>query len=139
LTVMGLDLGEKTIGVAVSDPLELIAHGVEVIRRQNRKKDLARLAEIVRERGVTLVVLGLPRHMNGTLGQRAEETLAFARELEKYLQIPVVTQDERLSTVAAEKALLEADLSRRRRRAVIDMTAAVLILQAYLDKKSRVD
>lgn len=136
---MGLDLGEKTIGVAVSDPLELIAHGVEVIRRQNRKKDLARLAEIVRERGVTLVVLGLPRHMNGTLGQRAEETLAFARELEKYLQIPVVTQDERLSTVAAEKALLEADLSRRRRRAVIDMTAAVLILQAYLDKKSRVD
>ena len=139
MTVMGLDLGEKTIGVAVSDPLELIAHGVEVIRRQNRKKDLARLAEIVRERGVTLVVLGLPRHMNGTLGQRAEETLAFARELEKYLQIPVVTQDERLSTVAAEKALLEADLSRRRRRAVIDMTAAVLILQAYLDKKSRVD
>lgn len=136
---MGLDLGEKTIGVAVSDPLELIAHGVEVIRRQNRKKDLARLAEIVRERGVTLVVLGLPRHMNGTLGQRAEETLAFARELEKYLQIPVVTQDERLSTVAAEKALLEADLSRRRRRAVIDMTAAVLILQAYLDKKRRVD
>lgn len=133
MSIMGLDLGEKTIGVAVSDPLEQIALGVGVIRRQGRERDLQRLAAIAREKDVTLVVLGLPRNMNGTLGERAEATLAFARHLEERLGLPVVTQDERLSTVAAEKALLEADLSRRRRREVIDMTAAVIILQGFLD------
>lgn len=134
MRVMGLDLGDKTIGVAVSDPLGWTAQGVEVIRRDgNRAKEMDRLKELAGTYGVEKVVLGLPRNMNGTLGERGEKSKAFALEVEKLLSLPVELWDERLSTVAAERILLEADTSRAKRKKVIDKVAAAIILQGYLD------
>lgn len=133
MRVLGLDFGERTIGVAVSDPLGITAQGVEVIRRRGLERDLARLGEIAGEFGAGRVVVGLPRNMDGTLGPRARKSLEFAAAIREVLRLDVDTWDERLSTVAAERALLEADLSRGKRRRVIDLTAAVLILQSYLD------
>jgi len=130
---MGLDFGERTIGVAVSDPLGITAQGVEVIRRRTPEADFARLAELVRIYGVSGIVVGLPRNMNGTLGARGEAARAFADECRARLQLPVREWDERLSTVAAERSLLEADMSRAGRKRVIDMIAATIILQNFID------
>jgi putative Holliday junction resolvase len=131
---MGLDVGSATIGVAVSDELGYTAQGVEVIRRSNLAKDLERVEELARAYGVECMVVGIPRNMNGTYGPQAEEVRRFCQALEKKLGLPVYEEDERLTTVAAEKALLEADLSRRRRRRVIDQIAAALILQSFLQR-----
>lgn len=130
---MGLDVGERTIGVAVSDPLGITAQGVEVIRRRTPEADFARLAELVRTYDVGGIVVGLPRNMNGTLGPRGEAARAFAAECRTRLQLPVREWDERLSTVAAERSLLEADVSRAGRKRVIDMIAATIILQNFID------
>lgn len=130
---MGLDVGERTIGVAVSDPLGITAQGVEVIRRRTLDADFARLAELVRIYGVGGIVVGLPRNMNGTLGERGEAAREFAAECRGRLQLPVREWDERLSTVAAERSLLEADVSRAGRKRVIDMIAAAIILQNFID------
>jgi putative Holliday junction resolvase len=132
--LMGLDLGTKTIGVAVSDGLRMAATGLETISRRKLAADAARLGELARSRGVAGIVLGLPRNMDGSFGPRAQATRAFAREIAARLSLPVAYWDERLSTVAAERTLLEADSSRKRRAEVIDTVAAVYILQGALDR-----
>ena len=136
MRIMGLDLGDKTIGVALSDPLGLTAQGLEVVRRRGSlKNDLARLKEIALEYEVDRIVVGFPRNMNGTIGPRGEQALEFTRQVEHSLGLPVVTWDERLSTVAAERVLLDANMRRKKRRQVIDKVAAAVILQNYLDAK----
>jgi putative Holliday junction resolvase len=133
-SLMGLDLGTKTIGVAVSDTFQSVATPLETIKRRQFSKDAARVLEIITERNVGAIVLGLPLNMDGTEGPRAQSTRAFARNLEKLCPLPITFWDERLSTVAAERALLEADTSRKRRSEVIDHVAASYILQGVLDR-----
>jgi len=130
----GLDLGEKTIGVAVSDLRRGVATPLETIRRKKFTLDAARLLEIVKARAVAGIVLGLPLNMDGTEGPRCQTTRAFARNLSGLSDLPIGFWDERLSTVAAERALLEADASRRKRALVIDHVAAGYILQGFLDR-----
>ena len=134
--VAGLDLGTQTIGVAVSDTLLSVATPLETIKRRKFTLDAVRLAEIVDERRIGGLVLGLPRNMDGTEGPRCQATRAFARNLvlNAGIQLPITFWDERLSTVAAERALLEADTSRKRRAEVIDHVAAGYILQGALDR-----
>ena len=134
--IMGLDLGDKTIGVAVSDGLRSVASPYETIRRKKFGLDAARLLDIVAERDVAGIVLGLPRNMDGSEGPRCQSTRAFARNLERLTDLPIGFWDERLSTVAAERALLEADATRKRRAEVIDNIAASYILQGVLDRLS---
>lgn len=139
MRILGLDYGDKTIGVAVSDPFGWTAQGLEIIKRANGndfKKPMARLAEILAEYEVETIVLGYPKNMDNTEGPRCEKTKEFKERLERRFQkIPVLLQDERMSTVAANRSLLEADLSREKRKSVIDKMAAVHILQGYLDGK----
>lgn len=130
----GLDLGEKTIGIAVSDGLRSVATPLETIRRRKFTLDAARLIEIVTDRSLSGLVLGLPRNMDGSEGPRCQSTRAFARNLSRLTDLPITFWDERLSTVAAERALLEADTSRKRRAQVIDHVAASFILQGLLDR-----
>ena len=140
MRILGLDFGSKTIGVAVCDPFGWTAQGLEIIRREeenNLKKSIARISELCREYAEESIVLGLPKNMNNTEGERVEKTLAFKKRLEKELKLPVELWDERLSTVAAERSLLEADLSRAKRKKVIDKMAAMYILQGYLDSKPK--
>ena len=132
--LMGLDLGTRTIGVAVSDGLRISATALEIVRRTKFAADVARLEEIIAGRGIVAIVLGLPRNMDGSEGPRCQSTRAFARNLAARIAQPIVYWDERLSTVAAERALLEADSSRKRRREVIDKVAAAFILQGALDR-----
>lgn len=130
----GLDLGEKTIGVAVSDTYRSIATPLRTIRRVKFTEDAAQLLALTAERGIVGLVLGLPRNMDGSEGPRCQSTRAFARNLGRMSPLPLVFWDERLSTVAAERALLEADTSRKRRSEVIDHVAAGYILQGALDR-----
>ena len=132
--ICGLDLGEKTIGVAVSDTLLSVATPLETIRRKKFGIDAARLLEIITAREIAGIVLGLPRNMDGSEGPRCQKTRAFARNLERLIEVPITYWDERLSTVAAERALLEADTTRKRRAEVIDHVAAAYILQGALDR-----
>ena len=137
MRIMSLDLGSRTIGVAVSDLTGLIANGVETMRRTSPERDFARLRELIAQWEVEEIVLGYPKNMNGTIGERAKLSEAFAEELRlRFAGVTVVLWDERLSTVAAERVLIEADLRRKKRRNVIDMMAAVVILQNYLDSKT---
>ena len=134
MRIMGLDVGERRIGVAVSDELMLTAQGQCVVDSRGIANDIARLGDMIREKEITHLVLGLPRNMNGTFGPMAEKVRDFGRQLaEKNLGIQLEYWDERLTTTAAQRTLLEADLSRKRRRKVVDKVAAVLILQNYLD------
>ncbi|MGI6604303.1 MAG: Holliday junction resolvase RuvX [Firmicutes bacterium] len=135
MRVLGLDIGSRTIGVAVSDELGYTAQGVEVIRRSSLKKDIQRLRELVAHYGVTSLVVGIPRNMDGSYGPAAQEVRSLCQVLKDKLQLPLHEEDERLTTVAAERVLLEADLSRRKRRKVIDEVAATLILQTYLQRQ----
>ncbi len=132
--LMGLDLGEKTIGVAVSDRMRGVATPLETVRRKKFTLDSARLIEIVTEREIGGIILGLPRNMDGSEGPRCQSTRAFARNMTRLTDLPIGFWDERLSTVAAEKALLEADTTRKRRGQVIDHVAAGYILQGALDR-----
>ncbi len=132
--VAGLDLGDKTIGVALSDLRRQVATPIEVIRREKFTLDAAKLLALLSARGAAGIVLGLPLNMDGTVGPRVQATQAFARNLEKLTDLPICYWDERLSTVAAERALLEADTSRKRRKEVIDQVAAGYILQGALDR-----
>ena len=132
--IAGLDLGTMTIGVALSDLRRQVATPIEVIRREKFTLDAARLLALLDQRGATGIVLGLPLNMDGSSGPRVQSTLAFARNLEKLTPLPICFWDERLSTVAAERALLEADTSRKRRKEVIDQVAAGFILQGALDR-----
>lgn len=138
MRIMGLDFGSKTVGVAVSDALLLTAQGVEIIRRKEENKlrqTLARIEELILEYEVGEIVLGLPKHMNATEGDRVELTQEFKEKLERRTGLPVVLWDERLTTVAAEKIMMEAGIRREHRREHVDRIAASLILQGYLDKR----
>ncbi|SHI39871.1 Holliday junction resolvase RuvX [Wenxinia saemankumensis] len=135
--LLGLDLGTKTIGVAASDRLRTIASAVETIRRSKFTAEAERLIALAETREAGGIVLGLPRNMDGSEGPRAQSTRAFARNLSRLTDLPIAFWDERLSTVAAERALIEADTSRRRRAEVIDQVAAGLILQGCLDRLAR--
>lgn len=132
---MGLDMGDKRIGVAVTDLLMLTAQGVEsYTRTESEKKDIVHLCELCRQYDVGKIVCGLPKNMNGTLGPMAEKVQAFAEKLQKASGLEIVFEDERLTTVYAERLLLQADMSRQKRRKVIDKMAAVAILQSYMDR-----
>ena len=134
--IIGLDFGSKTTGVAVSDPFGWTALGVEIIRRKEEnklRKTLARIEELVKEYGASRIVLGLPKNMNNSLGDRAEKSLAFKEMLERRTGLPVVMWDERLTTVAADRTMMEAGIRREHRREYVDEIAAVFILQNYLD------
>jgi putative Holliday junction resolvase len=131
---MGLDIGSHTIGVAVSDELGITAQGLKTLKRKSMEEDLKEIAAIVHQYEINKIVVGLPKNMDGTLGKQAEIVLQWIKTLNEKIQVPIVTWDERLSTVGATKALLEADLSRRKRKKVIDKLAAVLILQGFLDQ-----
>ena len=136
MRIMGLDLGSKTVGVAVSDPVGITAQGVEIIRRESEDKlrrTLARIEELAKEYEVETFVLGYPKHMDNTIGERAQKSEAFKEKLERRTGLPVILWDERLTTVAADNAMDEAGLSREKRKDYVDMIAASLILQGYLD------
>lgn len=137
MRILGLDLGSKTIGIAVSDPLGIIASGVETYRFNEERYDLAleRVVNICNEKKVNKIVLGYPKHMNGDIGDRAKLCEEFKVKLEEKLNIEVILVDERWTTKLAESRLLEADISRKKRKKVIDKMAAVVILQNYLDSK----
>lgn len=139
MRIMGLDYGSKTVGVAVSDAMLLTAQGVEIIRRKDENKlrqTLARIEELIGEYGVEEIVLGLPKNMNDTMGPRVEATLEFQEKLERRTGLPVHTWDERLTTVAADRTMMEAGIRREHRKEYVDMIAATLILQGYLDRRS---
>ena len=140
IRIMGLDYGSKTVGVAISDPLGLTAQGIEIIRRTSENKlrrTLARIEELVREYEVTSIVLGFPKNMNNTVGERGEKSLEFKEMLERRTGIPVVMWDERLTTVSANRTLMESGVRREDRKEYVDMIAAVYILQGYLDSLER--
>lgn len=133
---MGLDFGSKTVGVAVSDGLGITAQGLEIVRRTSENKlrqTLARIETLIREYGVTSIVLGFPKNMNNTVGDRAEKSLAFKEMLERRTGLPVVMWDERLTTVSANRTLMEAGVRGENRKEYVDQLAAVYILQGYLD------
>lgn len=133
---MSLDVGTRTIGIAVSDLMGMIAGGVETIKRTTSERDFERIGQLIKEHDVDTLVVGYPKNMNGTIGERAQSCEAMAEELrQRFEGIKVVLWDERLSTVAAEKVLVDADLRRKKRKKVIDMMAAVVILQNYLDSR----
>lgn len=131
--IMGLDIGDKTIGVAVSDLMGLTAQGVTTIKRIGKKKDIEAIKKIIEEKQVNKIVSGLPKNMNGTVGPQGEKVQKFCELLKEETNLPIEFWDERLSTVAAERSLIEGNVRRENRKKVIDMLAAVIILQGYLD------
>lgn len=133
---MGLDVGEKRIGIAISDEMEWTAQGHSVLVRSNLQKDLALLAKLCSEYGVSKIVVGFPRNMNGTVGPKGQEILEFGQHLQDSLGLPVDYWDERLTTVAAQRILIDANVTRQKRKKVIDKLAAVNILQGYLDRQA---
>lgn len=133
---MGLDVGDKTIGVALSDMMGITAQPLKTIRRKNYEKDFDELIQIIKSNSVDEIISGLPKNMNGTLGPQGEKVIKFIEKLQGVIDIKVEYWDERLTTVAAQRALLEADMSREKRKKVVDMVAAALILQGYLDMKN---
>ncbi|MCI9372079.1 MAG: Holliday junction resolvase RuvX [Lachnospiraceae bacterium] len=138
MRIMGLDFGSKTVGVAISDPLLITAQGTEIIRRKEEnklRKTLARIEELIVQYEVAEIVLGFPKNMNDTIGERAELSLEFKDKLERRTGLPVIMWDERLTTVAADRAMMEAGIRREDRKEYVDKIAAVFILQGYLDRR----
>jgi putative holliday junction resolvase len=138
MRVLGLDVGTKTVGVAISDEMGWTAQGIETIKINEEKNELGldRLRELVKMYEVDTFVIGLPKNMNGSIGPRGEACQQYAEVVEEQFGIPVIMWDERLSTMAAERLLISADVSRKKRKQVIDKMAAVVILQGYLDSKN---
>ena len=138
MRILGLDVGAKTVGVAISDELGWTAQGITTIAIDEEAGDVGmdELEKIIKQYEVEKIVVGLPKNMNGTIGPRGEASMRFADMLRERFLLPVVMWDERLSTMAAERVLLEADLSRRKRKKVVDKIAAVMILQGYLDSQN---
>lgn len=134
MRIMALDVGSRTIGIACSDALLMTAQGIETIRRTSLENDFNRLRELISEYEVHELVVGMPKNMNGTKGDRAEKTEEFVEKMKAVIDLPVTFWDERLSTVMAERQLIAADVSRKKRKGVIDKMAAVVILQGYLDR-----
>ncbi|NLV88511.1 MAG: Holliday junction resolvase RuvX [Tissierellia bacterium] len=135
--IMGLDVGDKTIGVAISDLLQITAQGLTTIKRESNEKDLNRLEAIIKEYNIKKIVIGLPKNMNNTIGPQGEKVIKFAERIKNKLKVEVIYEDERLTTVAAERLLIEGDMRREKRKNVIDKVAATFILQTYLDRKGR--
>lgn len=135
--IMGLDVGSRTIGVAVSDPLGITAQGLETIRRRNKRQDLSALHRLIRDYGVVEIVVGYPLRMQGQVGIQAERVAEFAAQLRERFHLPVHLRDERLTTVQAQRVLREAELSIEKRARAVDRLAAVLILQSFLDSRSQ--
>ena len=133
MRVLGLDLGSKTIGVAISDEFGWTAQALEVIQRKGMIRDIERIKQLIKEYQIGDIVIGLPKNMNGKEGEQAKKVQRFLEELQTKVNLPIKTWDERLSTVMAEKTLLEGDLSRAKRKKIIDKAAAQVILQGYLD------
>ncbi|WML54145.1 Holliday junction resolvase RuvX [Neobacillus sp. PS3-12] len=138
MRTMGLDVGSKTVGVAVSDELGWTAQGLKTLKINEEKNEFGfdELGEIIKEYDVGLVVVGFPKNMNGTIGPRGQASQQYASEIENRFTLPTVLWDERLTTMAAERVLLEADVSRKKRKKVIDKMAAMMILQGYLDSQN---
>lgn len=134
MRIMALDVGSRTIGIACSDALLMTAQGIETIRRTSLENDFNRLRELISEYEVHELVVGMPKNMNGTKGDRAEKTEEFVEKMKAVIDLPVTFWDERLSTVMAERQLIAADVSRKKRKGVIDKMAAVVLLQGYLDR-----
>ena len=142
--VMGLDVGDATIGIAISDGLKITAQGKETIRRSQLKSDINQILDYIIDESVDTIVVGLPKNMNNSVGPQAEKTLQFVKQLKKKIQysdrnipeVKIIMWDERLTSVAAEKMMIQADLSRKKRKQIIDKIAAVYILQGYLDSLS---
>ncbi|MEG2353219.1 MAG: Holliday junction resolvase RuvX [Clostridium sp.] len=135
MRILGLDIGDKTIGIAVCDPLGYTAQGMMTIRRKTEEKDIVELKRICDEYSVETIVSGLPKNMNGTIGEQGNKVLAFCEVIKKQLNLPVEMWDERLTTVAAHRLMIEADFSRKKRKGLVDKIAATYILQGYLDRK----
>jgi putative Holliday junction resolvase len=138
MRIIGLDVGSKTIGVALSDELGWTAQGLKTLKINEEKNEFGfeELGKIIKEYQVSKAVIGLPKNMNGTIGPRGEASQRFASEVEERFSIPAVLWDERLTTMQAERVLLEADVSRKKRKKVIDKMAAMMILQSYMDSKN---
>ena len=139
MRIMGLDYGSKTVGVAISDPLEITAQGVEIIRRKDEtklRKTYARIEELIQQYDVKEIVVGLPKNMNNTEGERVQLSTEFKEALERRTGLPISMWDERLTTVAADRAMMEAGIRREDRGEYVDMIAASLILQGYLDYRA---
>jgi putative Holliday junction resolvase len=139
MRIMGLDIGSQTIGVAISDELGITAQGLKTIRRTSKEADFEEITKIIKDFEIGKIVVGLPKNMNGTLGKQAEIVLQWVRNLKEEVYLPVETWDERFSTVEASKILLEADVSRRKRKKAVDKLAAVIILQGYMDRSKNSD
>jgi putative Holliday junction resolvase len=137
MRVMGLDIGSHTIGVAISDELKVTAQGLKTIRRKSMKEDLSEISNLISEFKIDKIVIGLPKNMDGTLGKQAKMVLQWIKKLRERINLPVVTWDERLTTMEASKVLLQADLSRKKRKRVIDKLSAILILQGYLNQEEK--
>lgn len=140
MRIMGLDFGSKTVGVAISDPLGYTAQGIEIIRRKQENKlrqTLARIEALIQEYEVESIVLGFPKNMNNTIGDRAEKSLEFKNTLERRTGLPVVMWDERLTTVEANRTMIESKIRRENRGKYVDELAAIFILQGYLDYRSK--
>lgn len=138
MRVMGLDVGSKTVGVAISDPLGWTAQGLEIIQINENKEQfgLERMAELVKEYQVESFVIGLPKNMNGTIGERAKASMVYGDKLKEKFKLPIIYQDERLTTMQVNRMMIEeGDLSRKKRKAVVDKLAAQMILQTYIDKQ----
>ncbi|WP_226085398.1 Holliday junction resolvase RuvX [Mesobacillus sp. S13] len=138
MRIMGLDVGSKTVGIALSDELGWTAQGLETLKINEEENVFGfdEIGKIIKEYEVGKVVVGLPKNMNGTIGPRGEASQFYARELEERFGVPAILWDERLTTVAAERVLLEADMSRKKRKKVIDKMAAVMILQGFLNSQN---
>lgn len=137
MRIMGLDVGSKTVGIALSDELGWTAQGLKTLKIDEEKNEFGfdEIGQLIKEYEVNTVVIGLPKNMNGTIGPRGEASQVFAQEIERRFAVPAVLWDERLTTMAAERVLLEADVSRKKRKKVIDKMAAMMILQGYLDSQ----
>ena len=144
MRILGLDVGQKTIGIAVSDPLGFTAQGITTIRRKNKNYDLEEVIKLIKKYEANIIVIGLPKNMNGSIGFAGEKIMEFTKlleekiqeEVENYKNIKIEIWDERLTTVAAHRAMLEADLSRSKRKKIVDKIAATYILQGFLDRLS---
>ena len=137
MRIMGLDIGSHTIGMAISDELGITAQGLKTLRRKSIEEDFMEIAETIHQFQIDKIVVGLPKKMDGTMGKQAEMVFQWIKALKNKIHVPVVTWDERFSTVGASRVLLEADVSRRKRKKIVDKLAAVLILQGYLDRNRR--
>lgn len=136
MRILGLDVGSKTIGVAISDPLGWTAQGITTIRRSKKEQDIEEIKKICKEYSVETIVIGLPKNMNNTIGEAGERVLELSEIVKEATGLKIEMWDERLTTVAAHKAMLEADLSRDKRKKIVDKIAAIYILQGYLDRLS---